>query len=217
MPSGGWAYRSALYSVGVINERDASRKASQVSIRDVALWSAIAIIQRSPSIGTNTACNAKNGGSGCVSTSFQSDGALGGIATTTVAYRRSTPTSVSAGRSQPSASNNVAVSAPRPDASTTRSAARVSERSEPLTNRTPRAPAPPSAGTIPVTRLAGRSVTFGTASARRRSTRSISGRVAQSTDIPKSRFGSTPTTGRSNWTSRANETGTAPAAARSRL
>jgi hypothetical protein len=39
---------------------------------------------------------------------------------------------------------------------------------------------------------------FAIASAWRRSTSSISGRVAHSIDIPKSRFGSTPTSGRSN-------------------
>jgi len=62
----------------------------------------------------------------------------------------------------------------------------------------PRTPSPPAAGTIPVTRVAGRSVMFATASARRRNTSSIRGRIAQSMEIPKSRFGSTPTSGRSN-------------------
>jgi hypothetical protein len=45
---------------------------SQVSIRAVALWSAIAMIQRQSSVGAINACNAKWGGSGSVSTSFHS-------------------------------------------------------------------------------------------------------------------------------------------------
>jgi hypothetical protein len=74
-----------LYTVGVINERDASRKASQVSIRAVTLWSAIAVIQRPPSVGNIIACNATWGGSGNVSTAFHSVVALRGISTTAVA------------------------------------------------------------------------------------------------------------------------------------
>jgi hypothetical protein len=101
--------------------------------------------------------------------------------------------SVICGRSQPRAPSNVRVGAPRPDASTTRSVSSVSERPEPLTNWMPDTPAPVAASAIPVTRLAGRSVMFATASTRRRSTSRISGGVAQSTEIRKSRFGTMPT------------------------
>src|SRR5258707_8848020 len=68
MPSGGRAYLSALDSVGVISKRDASRKASQVSIHDPPLWAAITMIQRPSSVGAMTAWNKPCGGSGRVST-----------------------------------------------------------------------------------------------------------------------------------------------------
>ena len=74
-----------LYTVGVVSERDASRKASQVSSRAVPRWLAIAIIQRPPSVGTKKACSARSGGSGCVKTSFQSSVALLGTGTMAVA------------------------------------------------------------------------------------------------------------------------------------
>ena len=194
--SGGLAWRSALNIVGVINDRDASRKASQVSSRAPAPWSAITIIQRLSSIGSNTACNGRAGGSGCVRTSFQSRGALGGIDTTTVAYRISTPTSVSSGRSQPW------------HRTSSRSARR--DRTHPPPDRSPGSPTAPNrdqteCGTRRttcrrhdlVTRHCGRSLLFPIASARRRSTSSISGLDAQSSDMPKSRFGSMPISGRS--------------------
>ena len=60
----------------MISKRDASRKASQVSIHDDPLWAAITMIQRPSSVGAMTAWNKPCGGSGRVSTSFQSAVAL---------------------------------------------------------------------------------------------------------------------------------------------
>jgi hypothetical protein len=56
---------------------------------------------------------------------------------------------------------------------------------------------------------------FGLAAPRFRSTNSISGLDAQSSAMPKSRFGNSPTSGRSKWTSRDIPTETAPTLARS--
>ena len=76
--------------VGVLPKRDfgisvlcATRPLIELVLRHRA--EAIATIQRPSSIGTSTACNPRWGGSGSVSTAFQSVVAVRGISTTTVA------------------------------------------------------------------------------------------------------------------------------------
>jgi len=68
-----------LCTVGVINEAGCLEKGVPGSRSTrLALWSAIAVIQRRSSVGTIIARNAKWGGSGSVSTSFHSVIASGG-------------------------------------------------------------------------------------------------------------------------------------------
>src|SRR5438270_9560928 len=69
MPPGGSAGRSASYIIGVIRERHASRKLSQVSSRAITPRLATNTIPRLPSIGNNTALQARCGGSGNVTAS----------------------------------------------------------------------------------------------------------------------------------------------------
>jgi hypothetical protein len=68
----------------VFSPASASRKLSQLSSPALAPRSAIVTIQQPSSRGSNTAFSAKSGGSGSVSTTFQSAIASAGICTTAV-------------------------------------------------------------------------------------------------------------------------------------